>query len=219
MFTPKVRELFLFTFFATLKNKTGASVNDINKHLWPGISINKVNNNRSVTLNKLRKILNYIEGIEIITSNGFLRSEYRQPFYCDYAEAYKLCRAANGMDKKQLESFFILVKKGRLLKDTHWNWLDEIIGFIGNQVIDNLLKLASNSKNENNLSKIDAIADRILEYDDLNEEAIWLKSKTLLDANNLHLAKFHFESFYSRYKETFGEPYPKNFNQFIKNEI
>jgi len=219
LFTPKVRELFLFTFFATLKNKTGASVNDINKHLWPGISLNKVNNNRSVTLNKLRKILNYFEGIEMITSNGFLRSEYRQPFYCDYAEAYKLCRAANGMDKKQLESFFILIKKGRLLKDTHWNWLDEIIGFIGNQVIDNLLKLASNSKNENNLSKIDAIADRILEYDDLNEEAIWLKSKTLLDANNVHLAKFHFESFSSRYKETFGEPYPKNFNQFIKNEI
>jgi len=219
LFTPKIKELFLFTFFASLKNETGASVNDINKYLWPDISQKKVNNNRSVTLNKLRKTLNKIEGIKIITSNGFLRTEYKAPFYSDYAEAYKLCQSSDGMNKKQLESFLTLVKKGRLLKDIHWNWLDETIGFIGNQIIDNLLKLASVSKNENNLSKINAIADCILEYDDLNEEAIWLKTKILLDAKNVHLAKFHFESFSLRYQETFGEPYKRDFNQFIKNEI
>src|SRR5690606_20773398 len=55
-FTPKVRELFLFVLINSLKSGIGASIQEINDTLWSGISSRKVANNRSVTLNKLRKI-------------------------------------------------------------------------------------------------------------------------------------------------------------------
>ena len=216
-FTPKVKELFLFILLVTLKNQNGASVSEIDDQLWPGLTSKKVSNNRAVTLNKLRKLLQKFDGVEIVTQNGHLLAKTEKSFFCDYAEAYKLCQIAGGMKKLQLEAFFQLIKRGRFLKGLSWDWLDEIRGYTGNQVIDNLLKLAAYYNNNNDLSKIDALAKRILEYDDLSEEATWLQVWVLQQMNNIHQARFHFESFCSKYKSSLGENYPMSFDQFNRH--
>jgi two-component SAPR family response regulator len=214
LFTPKVKELFLFTLIYTLKSGIGANIRDINDVLWEGISSRKVANNRSVTLNKLRKILLQFDGIEIVSTGGYLQSKIKKPFYCDYVSAFKLCQIPEGLSKQQLISFFEFVKRGRFLKGIHWPWLDEIRGFTGNQVIDNLLNLATIYQKELNLTEIEKIAQRILDYDDLNEEAIYLQIWALQKTNNINLAKFNFSSFTKKYESSFGEPYPMNFSQF-----
>ena len=214
LFTPKVKELFLFVLINTLKSGMGANIRDINDELWKGISPRKVANNRSVTLNKLRKILLQFDGIEIISNGGNLQAKINKPFYCDYVSAYKLCQIPEALSKQQLISFFEFVKRGRFLKGIHWSWLDEVRGFTGNQVIDNLLKLASIYQKEMNLAEIEKIAQRILDYDDLNEEAIYLQVWALQKTNNINLAKFNFSSFTKKYESSFGETYPMNFSQF-----
>ncbi len=216
-FTPKVKELFLFTLIQTQKTGIGANVSDINEALWQGLPSKKVANNRSVTLNKLRKILQQFEGIEIVSNDKSLVVVTKESFFCDYVEAFKLCQTPNGMAKQQLVLFFHLVKRGRFLKGTNWPWLDEARGFTGNQVIDNLLKLASLYKKENGLNEIEKIAKRILDYDDLSEEATYLQIWALQKANNSHLAKFNFDSFCKKYEESFGEPYTMNFSNFVKS--
>jgi len=215
-FTPKIKELFLFILLYTVRSGSGAQVSEIDDKLWPGLPRKKVANNRAVTLNKLRKVLDNFDGIEIVTQNSFLLAELKDSFFCDYVEAFKLCQVSGGMTKQQLETFFELVKNGRFLKASQWPWLDDLRGFIGNQVIDNLLHLASMYKTENKIQKVDAIARRILEYDDLNEEAIYLQIWTLQKANNTHLAKFNFESFRSKFKEFQGEDFSMNFEQFTQ---
>ena len=214
LFTPKVKELFLFVLIYTIKSGIGANIQEINDVLWSGISSRKVANNRSVTLNKLRKILLQIDGIEIISAGSYLQAKIKKPFYCDYITAYKLCQIPEGLSKQQLISFFEVVKRGRFLKGIHWPWLDEIRGLTGNQVIDNLLNLATIYQKEMNLSEVDKIAQRILDYDDLNEEAIFLKVWSLQKTNNSNLAKFNFSSFTKKYESSFGEPYPMNYSQF-----
>jgi hypothetical protein len=214
LFTPKVKELFLFVLIYSLKSGIGANVRDINDVLWEGISSGKVANNRSVTLNKLRKILLQFAGIEIVSTGGYLQAKIKTPFYCDYVSAYKLCQIPEGLSKQQLISFFDFVKRGRFLKGITWPWLDEIRGFTGNQVIDNLLNLASIYQKELNLTEIEKIAQRILDYDDLNEEAIYLQVWALQKTNNINLARFNFGSFAKKYESSFGEPYPMNFVQF-----
>lgn len=214
LFTPKVKELFIFTLIYTIKNGTGAKVSEIQEMLWPGISDKKGTNNRSVTLNKLRKILQQFNGIEIISNSGYLQVKLEDSFFCDYTEAFRLCQIAKGLDKQQLTLFFQLVQRGRFLKGTFWPWLDDIRGFVGNQVIDNLLKLASFYKKEENLKEIEKVAQRILDYDDLNDEAIFLQIWALQKANNSNLAKFNFNLFVKKYEANFGEPYPMNFIQF-----
>ncbi|MBN1985068.1 MAG: hypothetical protein JW761_02130, partial [Prolixibacteraceae bacterium] len=214
LFTPKVRELFLFVLIYTMKNGNGASISEINEHLWPGISSKNRANNRAVTLNKLRRILNRLEGIEVVTQNGFLQIKTHPRFFCDFIEAYQLCQIPGEMSKTELESFFQLVKKGRFLKEMDWPWLDEIRGLTGNQVMDNLLKLATIYFKENKLDKIDSISRRILEYDDMSEEAVYMQILVLQKMNNIHLAKFNFKSFLLKYRENMGEDYPYDFNQF-----
>jgi hypothetical protein len=214
LFTPKVKELFLFVLIYSLKSGIGASVRDINDILWEGISSEKVANNRSVTLNKLRKILLQFDGIEIVSTGGYLQAKINLPFYCDYVNAYKLCQIPEGLSKQQLILFFDFVKRGRFLKGITWPWLDEIRGFTGNQVIDNLLNLATIYQKEMNLPEIEKIAQRILDYDDLNEEAIYLQVWALQKTNNINLARFNFSSFTKKYESSFGEPYPMNFSQF-----
>jgi two-component SAPR family response regulator len=171
-------------------------------------------NNRAVTLNKLRRILNRIEGIEVVTQNGFLQIKTHPRFFCDFIEAYQLCQTPGEMSKAELESFFQLVKRGRFLKEMDWPWLDEIRGLTGNQVIDNLLKLATIYFKENKLDKIESISRRILEYDDMSEEAVYMQILVLQKTNNMHLAKFNFKSFLLKYKGNMGEDYPYDFNQF-----
>jgi len=214
LFTPKVKELFLFTLIYTLKSGIGASIRDINDVLWEGISSVKVANNRSVTLNKLRKILLQFDGIEIISTGGYLQAKFKKPFYCDYISAFKICQIPEGLSRQPLISFFELVKRGRFLKRINVPWLGEIRGFTGNQVIDNLLNLATLYQKEMNLTEIEKIAQRILDYDDLNEEAIYLQVWALQKTNNSNLAKFNFNSFIKKYESNFGEPYPMTFSQF-----
>lgn len=215
LFTPKVKELFLYVLIHTIRNEVGARISDINEHLWSGIEPKKIANNRAVTLNKLRKILKEINGIEIEIQNRYLVAQLDDSLFCDYIEAFKLCKIPGGMSKQQLETFFALVKKGRFLKGTTLDWMDEIKGFTGNQVLDNLINLASIYIKEKKIDHIDSIAKRILDYDDLNEEAIYLQIWVLQRTNNTHLAKFNFKSFCGKYQENMGESYPMNFDQFI----
>jgi two-component SAPR family response regulator len=214
LFTPKVRELFLYILIYTTKNGNGANVTDVNENLWAGISSKKVANNRAVTLNKLRRILNRIDGIEVVTQNGFLQIKTTPGLFCDFIEAYQLCQTPGEMSKAELELFFRLVKKGPLLKEMDWPWLDEIRGLTGNQVMDNLLKLGTIYFKENKLDKIEAISRRILEYDDMSEEAVYMQIMVLQKTNNIHLARFNFKSFLAKYKENLGEEYPFNFEEF-----
>ena len=216
-FTPKVKELFIFSLINTLKNGVGAEVQEIDETLWAGISSRKAANNRAVTLNKLRKILQQFDGIEIYSGNSYLTISTNDSFFCDYIETFHLCQIPHGMTKQQLNLFFDRVKRGRFLKGINWIWLDDIQGFIGNQVIDNLLKLASFFKKEENLKQLEKVAQRILEYDDLNEEAVYLQVWALQKANNLHLAKFNFSSFTKKYEQNMGEPFQMNFTQFSQH--
>lgn len=216
LFTPKVKELFLYILIFSVKNGSGVKVEDVDEHLWPGIDSGKVANNRAVTLNKLRKILHKIEGIEIIVQNKTIHAVTEPPFFCDYSETYLLCQLTGEMTRQELETFYFLVKKGRFLKETTWFWLDDMRGLTGSLVIDNLLKLASYYKKEKKLDEIDAISKRILDYDDLNEEAIFLQIWSLQQTNNIHLAKFNFTSFCSKYRENLNEDYPMNFDEFIQ---
>jgi len=216
LFTPKVKELFVFTVINSLKHSSGAPITEINDTLWNGIEAKKVANNRAVTLNKLRKILVQFDSIEIISNNGYLQLKVSESFFCDYIETFKLCQNPDELTRPQLETFFQFVKGGRLLKGLAWEWLDEIRGFTGNQVIDNLLMLASIYKKERKLKEVEKVALRILDYDDLNEEAIFLQTWALQEANNSHLAKFNFNSFCVKYEKTLGEPYSMSFKEFTR---
>ncbi|HKJ79592.1 MAG TPA: hypothetical protein VKA10_08650, partial [Prolixibacteraceae bacterium] len=52
------------------------------------------------------------------------------------------------------------------------------------------------------------------EYDDLNEEAIFLEIWVLQKSNNQHMAKFNFNSFCKKFSEMQGEEFKMDFEEF-----
>ena len=71
-------------------------------------------------------------------------------------------------------------------------------------------------KKENKLKDVENVAERILDYDNLSEEAVYLQIWSQKMAKNAHLAKFHFEAFCTRYEKSMGEQFSMNFNEFIE---
>jgi hypothetical protein len=64
------------------------------------------------------------------------------------------------------------------------------------------------------MEEMDAITRRILDYDELNEEAVYLQIWASQKVNNIYQAKFNYNLFLAKYLETMGELYPMSFDQF-----
>lgn len=218
-FTPKIKELFLIILLTTIKNKKGIKTEKLTSVLWFGFQLQKAANNRSVTFNKLRKIIENVNGLSIEFSNGYWKTTFEKGFYCDYIEALSILDKKDTLTKPELRLFFNIVKKGAFLNEIYWDWLDEFRDFVANEVIDNLLFYASklNEKEESQLIK--AVAERILLIDDMNEKALQLVIKQLLISNNLNKAKFRFSQFLNRYNEAYGEPYKLSFEEFKEEDF
>jgi two-component SAPR family response regulator len=213
-FTPKIRELFLIILLFTIKNKKGIRTDKLTSVLWFGFEPQKAANNRSVTFNKLRKIIESVEGLRIEFNSGFWSVNFDNSFYCDYLEAYSIMERKDTPPKSELEKLFDIVRKGDFLNEIHYDWLDEFKGYVANEIIDNLTSLASRMNENENGQILKEISERILLADDLNEKALQLVIRQLIINNNLNQAKFRFNSFKNNYQTAYGEPYKLSFEEF-----
>lgn len=218
-FTPKIKELFLIILLYTIKNKKGIRTDKLTSVLWFGFEPQKAANNRSVTFNKLRKIIEPVEGLRIEFNNGFWSVNFDDTFYCDYYEAYSIMEPKGTPSKPELEKLFEIVKKGDFLNEIHYDWLDEFKGYVANEVIDNLTLLASRVNENENGSLLKEISERILLADDLNEKALQIVIRQLIINNNLNQAKFRFNSFKNNYQTAYGEPYKLSFDEFREADL
>ena len=184
-----------------------------------GFEPQKAANNRSVTFNKLRKIIESVEGLDVHYNNGYWKAIFEEPLVCDYKEAQAILDKRHKLTIQDMQLFFLYVKRGVFLYEIHWEWLDELRGYVTNEIIDNLFYFISllNPKHDSTLIK--ELAERILAIDNINEKGNQLLLKCLIDNNNLNLAKFHFNQFIHNYLEIFGEQYPSTFDEFLKKEF
>ena len=218
-FTPKIKELFLLIVLFTLKTKKGIKTEKLTNEIWLGFEPQKAANNRSVTFNKLRKIIESVEGLDVHYNNGYWKAIFEEPLVCDYKEAQAILDKRHKLTIQDMQLFFLYVKRGVFLYEIHWEWLDELRGYVTNEIIDNLFYFISllNPKHDSTLIK--ELAERILAIDNINEKGNQLLLKCLIDNNNLNLAKFHFNQFIHNYLEIFGEQYPSTFDEFLKKEF
>ncbi len=214
-FTPKIKELFLLLIIYSVKNKKGIKTDKLTAILWPGFEAQKAANNRSVSFNKLRKIIDSVRGLELIYQNGIWKVVFNEPLFCDYLEAFAILNKNDNPSKKDMESFFHYVKKGVFLAELQWEWLDEIRGIVTNNVIDTLLTYSKLLDEKNDCKTLMACAERILAIDDLNETATQIVIKQLVDNNNLNMAKYRYSQFVNNYQDTYLQTYALKFDQFL----
>jgi hypothetical protein len=84
-FSMKLRAFFSFLLLYT-DNNAGISTEKLTFKMWPDKVLNEAKNVRGVTINRLRNIIEDIEGISLVHQNSQWFFTFEPPFYCDYLE-------------------------------------------------------------------------------------------------------------------------------------
>ncbi|KXX71785.1 hypothetical protein [Flammeovirga sp. SJP92] len=214
--TEKLRQLFLIVLFYPYTHKRPVSTSELTQLLWPNAPKPKSKNNRSVTVRRLRIILEQCDGIQLVYNNKGWSFEYAPDFYNEFEVFTQL--------KTQLESdnfessdcfiaFFHIVAKGNLLRPMAFEYLDDTISNLKTDLINTLLKFAKTKKH---IPWIEQITDCIFQYDKLDEDALILKINTLLLMDKKIQAHQEYSKFTKNHLSFFGEAYHKSFEELIK---
>jgi hypothetical protein len=217
-FTPLLKELMLITLLYSCKNAQGVSTATWRDIFWLNKSIQTANNNKAVNIGKLKTLLNEVGNYEIVSNSAYLKIVLGNDIFCDYV----ICRnLLNGqtLSKQQIVQIIDLTKRGALLTDCNYTWMDTFKAEIADAMLDALLGFSKmiDRRQENRL--IIHLADAVFRLDPLNEEALSLKCSALIDAGKHSLAKTDYRRFCKEYKELFSTPYPYTFPEVLASAV
>lgn len=205
-FTPLLKELFLLLLIHSMRDGKGIATEELYDILWNDKSPKDARNNFSVNIVKLKAILEKIGEFHIGRESGKWKLEATQEnIYIDYE---KYIHLLNG---NSINELLHIVHRGGFLRTTHYEWLDPVKFDISVQVIDILLKYASTADPHTEAELIVKIANAIFHFDNLNEEALLHKCKSLIHLGRHSMAKETYEKFAKEYRESYGQDFGKSF--------
>ncbi|WP_159522484.1 LamG-like jellyroll fold domain-containing protein [Sunxiuqinia indica] len=214
-FTPKIKQLFLLILVYSQHRKKGISTKELSEILWPGMSYQNAKNSRGVTIRKLRIILERLDSVEVVFNVDCWNIHFGNSVYCDYVECLKILKENKEKEPTFYPDFYKIVRAGEVLKDENHDWLDDYKGFVGNNIVDNLLKFIHRLELEVDHDLILKLADRILLTDPINDQALSYKLRALVVQNNLNTAKYTYEKFVVLYEKLYGERFELSFDELI----
>ena len=218
-FSPMLKQLFLIILLNTLKEEgKGVSSNGLNEALWANKTIDSARNNRSVMLSKLRQVFENIGFINIESFNSYWIIKFGEEIYCDYREALSLIRTMknkNNRTKENVMKLLKIVSFGELLPNIQLEWVDSFKANFANQLIDLLIDITKQKELALSSFELVRLADTLLLYDILNDDALKLKCCALVKMGKNGLARAAYNSFVKQYSVLFGTGYNYSFNQII----
>jgi two-component SAPR family response regulator len=214
-FTPKLKQLFFIILLYSQRNKNGISTKDLTDILWLGHSSQSAKNSRGVTIRKLRLILESLDSVQINFNINRWSMAFGGSVYCDYVECLQLLKREKIHDTDFNLNFYHIIQEGEIFKGENYDWLDDFKGFVGNNIVDILLKFINELTIENDNELILKLTDRILVTDPVNDQALAFKLKVLIKQNNYNLARFTFDRFCVLYEEMYGEKFSSRFEELI----
>ncbi len=214
-FTPKLKQLFLIILLYSQRNKNGISTKELTDILWLGHSSQSAKNSRGVTIRKLRLIIESLDSVQINFHIDRWSMAFDGDVYCDYVECLKLLKREKIHDTDFNLNFYHIIQEGELFKGESYDWLDDFKGFVGNNIVDILLKFINELSIVSDTELILKLTDRILVTDPVNDQALAYKLKVLIKQNNYNLARFTYDRFSSLYEELYGEKFSIKFEELI----
>ena len=218
LFTPKLKQLFLLLLVHSSRGVNGISSNALTELIWGSEASSKNTKSlRSVSILKLRKILERMDRVEILfTSNRYLL-QFTGSVTCDYLRCLAMLKQSID-DKESLERLLAILYQGEIFEQESHPWLDDTKSYICNSVVDVLTHHLPYYSVENESDQLIRLADQILQNDPCNEEALRYKIQALIHQNNCKSARYAFQRFTALYEELYGEPFAQTFESFTDSE-
>lgn len=214
LFTKTLRHTLMLIILYTQRNGKGISSSTLCEILWPDKNEESAQNNRRVTIRKLKVLLEKLEGIELANTNSYWTTQCRAPFFCDYYAVFSSLEELHRQTEIQinkLHDLIHLVGTGMPLPFVSQEWADSFKSDYANHVQDALWSIVQNG-NLSDFKLLIKIADAIFLFDPTDENAIRLKCSVLAKNGKTGLAKNAYDLFCSEYKQLLGTTYNKSFN-------
>ena len=215
LFTPKIKQLFLLLLVHSTRGMNGISSHALTEQIWGGEASSKNSKSlRSVSILKLRKILERLDQVEILfTSNRYLL-QFTGSVSCDYICCLQLLEQSIN-DRTTLERFLDLISQGEIFGEESYAWLDDTKSYICNSAVDVLTRFIPSYSLETESNQLIRLAEQILRNDPCNEEALICKVRALVQQNHLKSARYTYQRFTALYEELYGEPFQRTFESLL----
>lgn len=211
-FTPLLKELFLILAIHTLRSGKGISAEKLYAALWRDKSSKEAQNNRSVNMVKLKAILDRLGTCSFVKDADRWSFQYnRERINIDLAGFLQWGRPAAILNKEAVQGFLKIIRRGALLADTAYPWLEDIQSEISSTALSILS--AATVQFSGDPAFLIEIANGIFIFDPVNEEALRVKCKSLGQLGRHSMAKAIFTRFTREYYEMYGEDFQGTFHE------
>lgn len=219
-FKPLLKNLFLLILLHTIKNGKGISFTELKDILWFDKTEESANNNRGVSLSKIRHIFENIGKIEFNKKGAYWQVQLGKEIYCDYYEALVLIKKIkedNEINFDNLSRLLSITAAGTLLPDIQSEWVDSFKSDFSNDFIDLILQLIDRKEAGFSDDTCINMANALFIHDPLNEDALKLKCSVLVKMGKNGLARNTYMTFTKEYFTLFGTKYKYSFDQIVAN--
>lgn len=220
LFTPKLKQLFILIMLHSSRGGFGISSKDLTRMIWGNDNPSKSTKSlRSVSILKLRKILERIDTVEVLFNANRYILQLSEDVYCDYLVCLDWLKDKRVRTQPDFEYFYDIISKGEVFKGESFDWMDDFKSYICNSTVDVLSRFIDTYSIEDEADRVIQIADQILLNDPCNEEALLYKIKALIYQNNFKLARYVYDRFCALYQEMYGEAFPSSFEQVVPSSL
>jgi two-component SAPR family response regulator len=216
-FTPLLKEIFLLILINTHKDGKGISSDKLYETIWVDKPIKDARNNFSVNIVKLKSILEKVGVTNISKETGKWRFEIvNNSIKLDYQQFLNLADdKPTVVDKNYINELLAMVNKGAFLREAQYSWLDDTKANVSDFVISAILNYTSNASLQSEPDFILKLANCIFQFDQMSEEALELKCRSLIILGRHGLAKETFLNFLKEYKKNYGQDFEKTYAEII----
>jgi DNA-binding SARP family transcriptional activator len=214
MFSPRLRNVFCYLLLNTLKGD-GISSSSLTAAFWADKEPDKAKNLRNVTLNKLRKILAEMDGVELVYEQGLFRLVFANQAQCDISHLWQL---SEGLHKTRPDGaasarLCEILLRGKFLagnEDPVFDYCKSAVEEYSVAFLEQAIKESSGTHHHRGTRRL---CRALLIADPLSETALETVIASYRKEGKREEALAFYQSFALEYKKLTGEDYPKPYSE------
>jgi two-component SAPR family response regulator len=201
----------------TFKDGKGISSDKLYETIWVDKPIKDARNNFSVNIVKLKSILEKAGVTNISKETGKWRLEIlNNSITLDYLQFLKLAdEKPFPVDKNYINELLTILNKGAFLREAQYSWLDDTKANVSDFVINAILSYTSKASLQLEPDFILKLANCIFQFDQMNEEALELKCRSLIILGRHGSAKETYLNFTKEYTKNYGQDFGKSYAEIL----
>ena len=217
-FTPLIKELFLVMLIYSIRWERGISSEKLKELLWFDKTEDSARNNRSVSIVKLKNILDHMDDCTISKDTGYWKINLGSgSTYVDYSKYMSIIKSKKKMDKASLLELSAIIKRGAFMPNVNYEWMDSFKAEVSNEIIDTFLHYSNGLAVADDPEFLVELANYIFYFDPVNEEAMGIKCKALAHLGKHSQAKNTYENFGREYRLLYGHNFDQSFNDVLNS--